>query len=94
MTQVEYEKGDIVLVRSLAGSAIPPFHVKLLNRVIVAASTSRNSATHWPGYSGWEATPIYQKEVDLLRKEWQISFRNANKDLTFIFDHAIIKKMT
>ena len=88
---MKYKKGDIVLVQSPAGKVIPKFHVKLLKRVVV--SPSKGSFMDWPGYSGWEATPIYQKEVDMLRKKWQISFHKANEDLTFINEEDIIKKV-
>ncbi len=88
---MKYKKGDIVLVQSSAGKAIPKFHVKLLKRVVVKPSKGRSM--DWPGYTGWEATPIYQKEVDMLRKEWHISFHKANEDLTFIFEEAIIEKI-
>ena len=85
------KKGDIVLVQSVAGKAIPRFHVKLLKKVVVKPSKGRSM--DWPGYTGWEATPIYQKEVDILRKEWQISFHKANEDVTFIFEKNIIEKV-
>lgn len=88
---MKYKKGDIVLVQSSAGKAIPKFHVKLLKRVVVKPSKGR--LMDWSGYTGWEATPIYQEEVDMLRKEWQISFHKANEDVTFIFEEDIIKKV-
>jgi len=88
---MKYKKGDIVLVQSSAGKAIPKFHVKLLKKIVVNPSKGRSM--DWPGYTGWEATPIYQKEVDMLRKQWQISFHKANEDLTFIFEEDIIKKV-
>ena len=88
---MKYKKGDIVLVQSPAGKAIPKFHVKLLKKIVV--KPSRGRSMDWPGYTGWEATPIYQKEVDILRKQWQISFHKANEDKTFIFEEDIIKKV-
>ena len=88
---MKYKKGDIVLVQSAAGKAIPNFHVKLLKKIVVNPSKGRSM--DWPGYTGWEATLIYQKEVDMLRKEWQISLHKANEDLTFIYEEDIIKKV-
>ena len=46
----------------------------------------------WPGYSGWEATPVYQDEIDILKKEWSIPL--TKKDLTFVYDRNIINKET
>jgi len=89
---MKYKKGDIVLVQSAAGKAIPKFHVKLLKKTVV--NSSKGATIDWPGYTAWEATPIYQKEVDMLRKEWQISFQRANEDLTFVNEEDIIKKIT
>ena len=82
-------KGDIVLVKSRAGDAISPIHVKLLERIIV--EPRKGNRIDWPGYSGWHATPICQKEIEILRKEWNIPFKKANKDLTFVFDDDILK---
>tara|TARA_R100000008_G_scaffold8860_1_gene4571 strand:- start:2058 stop:2333 length:276 start_codon:yes stop_codon:yes gene_type:complete len=88
---MKYKKGDIVLVQSSAGEAIPRFHVKLLKRIVVPPSKGRT--IDWPGYTHWQATPVYQHEVDILRKEWHISFRKAGQDLTFISECNIIKKV-
>ena len=81
------------MVRSCAGKAIPKFHVKLLKRIVIKESKGRDPNLLWPGYVTWEATPIYQKEVDILRKKWHISFHKANEDLTFINEEDIIKKI-
>ena len=70
MDTIEYKEEDIVLVKSRAGAAIPPIHVRLLEREIRAPSKS--NTFDWPGYSGWMATPIYQKEIEILKKEWSI----------------------
>ena len=88
---MKYKKGDIVLVRSCAGKAIPKFHVKLIKKIIVSASKGR--FIDWPGYTCWRATPIYQHEVNMLRKEWHIFFYKASKDLTFVNEDDIIKKV-
>ena len=88
---MKYKKGDIVLVQSSAGKAIPKFHVKLIKKIIVPPSKGRS--IDWPGYTCWRATPIYQHEVDMLRKEWHIFFYKASKDLTFVNEDDIIKKV-
>jgi hypothetical protein len=90
MVGIDYQKNDIVLVKSVAGDAIPPIHVRLLERQI--RPPSKGNRIDWPGYSGWIATPIYQKEIDILKKEWNIPFTKANKDLTFVFDNDILKE--
>ena len=88
----KHKKDDIVLVKSRAGDAIPPIHVKLLERII--AKPRKGNKFDWPGYSGWMATPIYQKEIEILKKEWSIPLIKVNKDLTFVYDDDIIKKIT
>ncbi len=88
----KHKKDDIVLVKSRAGDAIPPIHVKLLERIIT--KPRKGNKFDWPGYSGWMATPIYQKEIEILKKEWSIPLIKVNKDLTFVYDDDIIKKIT
>jgi hypothetical protein len=83
--------GDIVLVSSSAGDIIPCIHVRLLKRIIV--KPSKGNRMDWPGYSGWEATPIFQEEIDFLRKEWNIPFLEIEKDITFVYDDNIIKRV-
>jgi hypothetical protein len=80
-----------VLVSSRAGKAIPNIHVRLLNRV--EREARKGNKIDWPAVEGWDATPIYQKEIEILRKEWSIPFKKANKDLTFVDDDDIIKKI-
>lgn len=92
MTIPQYKEEDIVLVKSCAGPKIPPIHVRLLEREVV--TPRKGNRNDWPGYSGWHATPIYQKEIDVLKKEWSIPLKKANKDLTFVYDDDIIKKIT
>lgn len=87
---MKYKKNDIVVVRSSAGEDIPLIHVKLLNYIKVEAR--KGNSMDWPGYSGWEATPVYQEEVDMLRKRWSIPLKTPGKDLTFVYDRDIIKK--
>ena len=79
-----------MLVKSSAGAEIPHIHVRLIERVVVKPSKGKNM--DWPGYSGWQATPVYQKEIDILRKEWSIPFTKPEKDLTFVYDRDIIKR--
>ena len=87
---MKYKVNDIVLVKSPAGDAIPHIHVKLLKRIVIKSSKGRSM--DWPGYSGWEATPVYQKEIDILRKKWSIPFTKPEKDLTFVYDRDILHK--
>jgi hypothetical protein len=87
---VKYKTGDVVLVKSSAGEAIPHIHVRLLKKITV--KPRKGNSFDWPGYSGWEATPIYQNEIDILKKEWSIPLTTPEKDLTFVYDRDIIKK--
>jgi|TARA_R110002020_G_scaffold67820_10_gene177961 hypothetical protein len=84
-----YKQGDVVLVKSVAGDAIDPVHVKLVERVIVKPQKGNNF--DWPGYSGWEAEIVFQEEADYMRKQWCINFDGPG-DKTFVYDHCIIKK--
>lgn len=83
MTKKVYEKGDIVLVESPAGSGIPYTHVKLTTRIQVPQDGN------WGGYNGWHAEVLYEKEAAALRKH---SIPINVGDLTFVFDDCIIKK--
>ena len=71
MKKSKYKAGDVVLVKSPAGDSIPHIHVKLLRRVVVDPVPSKRigfkSSMDWPGYSGWEATPVFQSEIDLAK---------------------------
>ena len=87
---MNYKIDDIVLIKSSAGDAIPHIHVRLLKRIVIKPRKGRN--VDWPGYSGWEATPVYQKEIDTLRKKWSIPFTKPEKDLTFVYDRDILHK--
>jgi len=87
---MRYKVGDIVLVSSPAGKVIPNIHVKLLKRVVV--KPSKGNRMDWPGYSGWEATPVYSEEIKRMRKEWSIPFTEPEKDITFVYDKNIVKK--
>ena len=87
---MKYKVGDIVLVSSPAGDVITKIHVRLLKRCVVKPSKGRTM--DWPGYSGWEATPIFQQEIDAIRKEWSIPFTTPDEHITFVNDENIIKK--
>tara|TARA_R100000008_G_scaffold86375_2_gene79215 strand:+ start:1427 stop:1702 length:276 start_codon:yes stop_codon:yes gene_type:complete len=87
---MNYKEGDIVVVRSSAGTVIPLIHVRLLKRIVVLASMG--NSMDWPGYSGWEATPVYQNEIDILKKQWNIPFTEPEKDLTFVYERDIVRK--
>jgi hypothetical protein len=91
-----YKVGDIVLIKSPAGDCIPNTHVRLLKRVIVEDTKPKRVGIRmtmdWPGYSGWEATPVFKEECENLRKEWSIPFTNPGNDITFVYDRNIIKK--
>lgn len=90
-----YKEGDIVLVKSVAGDAIPHIHVRLVKRVVVKPTPPKRvgfkMSMDWPGYSGWESEVVYQHEADLLRKKWSIPFKGPG-DSTFVYDSCIIKK--
>jgi len=81
-----YKKGDVVLIQPSAGPALPQVHVRLIERVI------EPKRGHWTGYSGWETELIYKREVDILRKQWQIPFRKVG-DRTFVYDSEIIRRV-
>lgn len=93
---MKYKSGDIVLVRSSAGACIQNIHVKLLKRVVVKPTKGKQVGMRrtmdWPGYSGWEATPVYQIECDILRTTWSIPFTKPGEDITFVYDENIVKK--
>jgi hypothetical protein len=84
VTLMKYKVGDIVLVKSSAGSAIPNFHVKLLQKI------KRNTSFD-PIYIVWKARLTKRKEVDILRKQWQIPFKFPNEVETFVYETNIIK---
>mgnify|MGYP003111660642 FL=1 len=82
----KYKKGDVVLIQPSAGPALPQIHVRLIERVVEL------KRGHWTGYSGWEAELIYKREVDMLRKQWQIAFKKIG-DRTFVYDSEIIRRV-
>mgnify|MGYP003115153909 CR=1 FL=1 len=96
MKKSRYRAGDIVLVKSRAGDVIPKIHVKLIKKETVEPTKGKQVGLRrtldWPGYTGWEATPIFQEEIDVLRKEWSIPFSTPGEDVTFVYEDDIIKK--
>ena len=83
-TLMKYKVGDIVLVKSSAGKAIPNFHVKLLQKI-------KRKTSFDPPYIEWRARLTKRKEADMLRKQWQIPFKFANEVETFVYETHIIK---
>jgi hypothetical protein len=84
ITLMKHKVGDIVLVKSSAGNAIPNFHVKLLKKI------KRNTSFD-PVYIVWKARLTKRKEADMLKKEWQIPFKFPNEVETFVYETNIIK---
>ena len=84
VTSMKYKVGDIVLIKSSAGPAIPNIHVKLLQKI------KRNTSFD-PAYIIWKARLTKRKEVDMLRKQWQIPFKFPNEVETFVYETNIIK---
>ena len=84
VTLMKYKVGDIVLVKSSAGSAIPNFHVKLLQKI-------KRITSFDPPYIVWKARLTKHKEADMLRKQWQIPFKFPNEVETFVYETNITK---
>ncbi len=82
---MKYKKDDIVLVKSSAGPGIPPFHVKLIERIV-------RKPPNDPEYIIWRSHLTKEEEVNILRKEWHISFSFPEQIETFILESNIIKK--
>ena len=87
-----YKKGDVVIIQSNAGTAIPQVEVRLIERVIVKPQKGRTF--DWPGYVGWICVLTKQKEVDMLRKKWSIPFEWPDKVETFTFEKNIVKNVS
>jgi len=91
-----YKVGDVVLIKSRAGEAIPDVHVRLLKRHHVKArkrNINKFESVQDPEYFYWDAVLVYEKEVDLLRKRWQIPFSFPNDVETCVFEEDVIKKV-
>ena len=81
---MKYKEGDIVLIKSSAGAAIPRFHVKLIERI-------QRKPPKDPEYIIWKARLTKPKEADRLRKEWHIPFKFPNEIETMVCETNIIK---
>ena len=86
-----YKKGDVVLVRSLAGTAIPHIRVRLCKKIIEPPKTY--GTFNDKGYVAWDATLIYKSEIQKLNKEWSISWKYPDNVEIFVFEEDIIKKL-
>lgn len=85
VTLMTYKVGDIVLVKSCAGEAIPKFHVKLIERIVRRPPKD-------PNYIIWRTHLTRQREAIILHKEWHIAFQFPNNIETFILETNIIRK--
>mgnify|MGYP001255994987 FL=1 len=81
---MKYKVGDIVLVKSSAGPAIPHFKVQLLKYI-------KRQTSFDPPYIIWKARLTKRKEVDMLRKQWQIPFKFPDEVETFVYETNVIK---
>ena len=91
MKYTKFKEGDVVLVKSCAGAAIPVVKVKLLKKIIVSEAKGNNF--DWPGYVCWRAALVCEKEVKMLRKRFQIPYTYPNDVETQVFDKDIIKRI-
>ena len=85
VTLMKYKVGDIVLVKSSAGKAIPRFHVKLIERIV--RNPPKDSS-----YVIWRAHLTRQREATILRKEWHIPFKFPNDIETLVLETNIVRK--
>lgn len=90
MKKINYKVGDIVLVKSRAGTAIPNVHVKLLKKYVI--KERKGYKITWPGYIGWDAKLIYKKEIETLRKKFRIPYKFPKDVDTFVYEDDIISK--
>ena len=81
-----YKIGDIVLVKSRGGPAIPPVHVRLVKEVV-------EDRTAW-GMPGWEGELAYEEEAKMLAKDWSIPYKYPDQIETFVFESDIIEKVS
>ena len=86
---MKYNKGDIVLISSAAGPAIPHVQVRLIQRVVVKPSKGRT--LDWPGYVGWECELIKESDAKKLKKNWGIPFNFPDQIETFTLEANIVK---
>tara|TARA_Y100001938_G_C8038892_1_gene404996 strand:+ start:62 stop:355 length:294 start_codon:yes stop_codon:yes gene_type:complete len=76
-----YKVGDIVLVKSCAGDAIPAVHVKLVKKI------------QSKPYARWECQLTIIDEINILRKRWSMPFKHPDNIDTFVYEYNIIKKI-
>lgn len=88
MKKTNYKVGDVVLVKSTAGPAIPNVHVKLLKKYVV--KERKGHRINWPAYIGWDAKLIYKKEILILKKKFRIPYEYPNNVETFVYDEDIL----
>ena len=91
-----YKAGDVVLIRSRAGNAIPSIHVRLIKRhhkKKKEIKVGRRGMHIYPEYYFWDAELVYQKEAESLRKQWSIPFKFPDDIQTTVFEDDIIKKV-
>ena len=86
-----YKKGDVVLVRSLAGGAIPHMHVRLCKKI--TQKPKKYGEFNDKGYIAWESVLIYKKEADILKNEWSVPYEYPDKVEIFVFEEDIIEKI-
>ena len=83
---MKYKVGDVVLVKSPAGPAIPKFHVKLIERI-------KRKPPKDSQYIIWRSHLTNPLEADILRKEWHIQLEFPDQIETFVYETNIIKKV-
>ncbi len=91
-----FKPGDVVLIRSRAGNAIPQIHVRLIkrhHRKKREVKVGRWDTKIYPEYYYWDAELVYEEEVDVLRKRWSIPFSFPDNIQTSVFEQDIIKKV-
>tara|TARA_R100000005_G_C4957735_1_gene175691 strand:+ start:239 stop:565 length:327 start_codon:yes stop_codon:yes gene_type:complete len=89
--KTKYKPGDIVLVRSSAGPAIPNVHVKLIKVHFVKGA--KGNTLDWPEFIWWEAELTKESEVKMLKKRFQIPYVWPSDVGTRVYDSDIIKKV-
>jgi len=82
---MEYKAGDIVLVRSTAGPAIPDVHVRLLEKEKNVFNTDLEP---------WRSELVYEEEVRMLKREWSIPYKYPDQVETYVYEEDIIKKVS
>lgn len=86
---MKYNKGDIVLIRSCAGPAVPHIQVRLIKKVIV--KPSKDHHTDRPGYTGWECKLVKESDARKLKKDWGIPFSFPDQIETYTHEKDIVK---